>query len=113
MQWRLAVVEGLVKGGDNLVCASHMRMGSCKTTHPITKLSPSIEISNLDEMNSQKSSDDTTECVRDPQPTINEPSAISDPLAATMYIERLPPITEYYEIHNHVRPGPEEDVGND
>ena len=57
-----------------------------KTTHPITKLYP-LEVSNLDKMNS----DDTTECVQDPQPTTDEPNAKSDPLAATVYIERLPP----------------------
>ena len=28
MQWKLALVEGLTKGGDNLVCAAHIRIGS-------------------------------------------------------------------------------------
>ena len=53
MQWRLAIVEELIKGGDNLIRAAHIRMGTYKTTRPITKLYP-LEVSNPDEMNSQK-----------------------------------------------------------
>ena len=57
MQWRLAIVEELIKGGDTLVCATHIRMGTYKTIRPITKLYP-LEVSNPDEMNSQKASDE-------------------------------------------------------
>ena len=77
MQWRLAVVERLVKGGDSLVRAAHIRMGSYKTTRPITKLYP-LEVSDPDEMNSQNSSDNTTEGVQDPQPITDEPNAKLD-----------------------------------
>ena len=40
MQWKLALVEGLIRGGDNLVRAAHVRIGNYKTTRPIVKLYP-------------------------------------------------------------------------
>lgn len=65
MQWRLAIVEELIKGGDNLVRAAHIRMGTYKTTHPITKLYP-LEVSSSGEMNSQKASDEPNDRVDPP-----------------------------------------------
>ena len=62
IQWRLAIVEELIKGRDNLICAAHIRMSTYKTTRPITKLYP-LEVSNPDEMNSQKASEEPNDRV--------------------------------------------------
>ena len=35
LQWRLAVVERLISGKDNLIRAAHIRMGTYRTTRPI------------------------------------------------------------------------------
>ena len=59
MQWKLALSEGLIKGGDNLVRAAHIRIGSYRTTRPIVKLYP-LEVSDPDRVNPQESSDVVT-----------------------------------------------------
>ena len=46
MQWRLAVVERLILGRDNLIRAAHIRMGTYRTTRPIVKLYP-LEVSSV------------------------------------------------------------------
>ena len=38
MQWKLAVVEDLIKGNDGLVWAAHIKTANCRTTRPIVKL---------------------------------------------------------------------------
>ena len=79
MQWKLALVEGLIKGGDNLVCAAHIRIGSYRTTRPIVKLYP-LEVSDPDGVNPQESSDVvTTNGTRDSQPTVDGTSVELDP----------------------------------
>ena len=79
MQWKLALVEGLIKGGDNLVRAAHIRIGSYRTTRPIVKLYP-LEVSDPDGVNPQESSDVvTTEGTRDSQPTVDRTSVKLDP----------------------------------
>ena len=60
MQWRLAVVEGLIKGGDNLTRAAHIRMGNYKTTRPIVKLYP-LEVSDPHQTSSQGSSNNNSQ----------------------------------------------------
>jgi len=52
MQWRLAVVEELIKEAGNLICAVHIRIGNYKTIIPIIKL-VSLKVLNLHEINSQ------------------------------------------------------------
>ena len=44
VQWKLAVVEDLIEGGDGMVRAAHIRMDKLKTTRPIVKLY-SLEVS--------------------------------------------------------------------
>ena len=78
MQWKLAVVEGLIKGGDNLVRAAHIRIGSYRTTCPIVKLYP-LEVSDPDGVNPQESSDAvSTNGTRDSQSTVGGTSAELD-----------------------------------
>ena len=41
LQWRLAIVEDLIKGNDGQVQAAHIRTSSHKTTtQPVAKLYP-------------------------------------------------------------------------
>ena len=40
LNWRLGVVEGLIKGGDNAVRAVHLRTSEGRTSRPVTKLYP-------------------------------------------------------------------------
>jgi len=44
LQWRLAIIEELIRGRDDLIRAAHIRMGTYKTTRPIVKLYP-LEVS--------------------------------------------------------------------
>ena len=44
LQWKLAVVEDLIKGNDGLIRAAHIRTDNVKTTRPIVKLYP-LEVS--------------------------------------------------------------------
>ena len=84
MQWKLALVEGLIRGGDSLVRATHIRIGSYRTTRPIVKLHP-LEVSDPDGVNPQESSDVvTTEGTRDSQPTVDRTSVKLDPLLANV-----------------------------
>ena len=53
-QQRLAIVEELIKGRDNLIRAAHVRMNNYRTTRPIVKLYP-LEVSHS---TSEESSDD-------------------------------------------------------
>ena len=39
-QWRLAIVEKLIKGNDDQVRAAHIRMSTHSTTRPVAKLYP-------------------------------------------------------------------------
>ena len=48
-QWRLAVVETLITGNDNLVRAANIRMGTYRTSRPIVKLYP-LEVSSEDDI---------------------------------------------------------------
>ena len=45
IQWRLAIVEKLVTGNDDLIRAAHIRMENYRTTRPIVKLYP-LEVRN-------------------------------------------------------------------
>ena len=79
MQWKLALVEGLIKGGDNLVRAAHIRIGSYRETRHIVKLY-SLEVSEPDGVNPQVSSDVvTTNGTRDSHPTVDGTSVELDP----------------------------------
>ena len=40
LQWRLAIVEDLIKGKDNQIHATHIRTSNHKTTEPVAKLYP-------------------------------------------------------------------------
>ena len=53
----LVVVEELIKGKDNLVHASHIRMGNYRTIHPIVKLYP-LEVYNPDDNTSMETPDE-------------------------------------------------------
>ena len=54
MQWKLALVDELIKGGDDLVRAAHIRIGRYRTTRPIVKLYP-LEVSSSDGMHPERS----------------------------------------------------------
>jgi len=56
MRWKLALVEGLIKGRDDLVRAAHIKMGNYRTTRPIVKLYP-LEVGNPDAVNPSRYSD--------------------------------------------------------
>lgn len=58
VQWKLAVVEGLIEGRDGMVRAAHIRMDKLKTTRPIVKLYP-LEVSD-DEVIDQSPTHPTT-----------------------------------------------------
>ena len=76
MQWKLALVDELIKGGDDLVRAAHIRIGRYRTTRPIVKLYP-LEVSSSDGMHPERSQiviHDT----RDSQLRMNGTSAKSD-----------------------------------
>ena len=71
MQWKLALVEGLIKGRDDLVRAAHIKMGNYRTTRPIVKLYP-LEVCNPDAVNPPGHSDSVTNETRNSQSTIDE-----------------------------------------
>ena len=48
LQWKLAVVEDLIKGNDGLIRAAHIRTDNVKTTRPIVKLYP-LEVNEGDD----------------------------------------------------------------
>lgn len=78
MQWKLALVEGLIKGGDNLVRAAHIQIGNYKTTRPIVKLYP-LEVSSPDGLTPQRSSNVAAiDGAKDSQSTVDETSVESD-----------------------------------
>ena len=54
MQWKLALVDELIKGGDDLVRAAHIQIGRYRTTRPIVKLYP-LEVSSSDGMHPERS----------------------------------------------------------
>jgi len=70
MQWRLTIVEELIKGRDNLIHAAHVRMNNYRTTHPIVKLYP-LEVSHP---TSEESSDDSNgpQDLQDSRETVRE-----------------------------------------
>jgi len=59
MQWKLALVEGLMKGRDDLVRAAHIKIGNYRTIRPIVKLYP-LEVCNPDAANPPRPSDAVT-----------------------------------------------------
>ena len=77
MQWKLPLVEELIKGRDDLVHAAHIRIGKHRTTHPIVKLYP-LEVSSSDGMHSQRFSNIATNDTRDSQSTVDEASVKPD-----------------------------------
>ena len=75
IQWRLAVIEKLITGRDNLVRAAHIRMGNYKTIRSIVKLYP-LEVRSEDEGNLH-TTDDNVQHLQDPQPTSDDTSTTS------------------------------------
>ena len=63
VNWRYAVIEGVIRGNDGLIRAANIRMSTGKTTRPITKLYP-LEVTSTSESHSViadiDSSDDST-----------------------------------------------------
>ena len=113
MQWRLAVVEGLIKGGDNLTRAAHIRIGNYRTTRPIVKLYL-LEVSNPDEPNSQRASNNATDDSQDSRSAKDKPSVKSDAPSSERVQRKaaskaLKKISEWTTLLR----GPPEDVGND
>ena len=114
MQWKLAVVEGLIKGGDNLTRAAHIRIGSYQTTCPtIIKLYP-LEVSSPDEPNSQKASNNATDDSQDSRSAKDKssvrsgaPSSQRTPRKAAS--KAMKKIAEWTTLSRD----PPEDVGND
>ena len=113
IQWKLAVVEGLIKGGDNLTRAAHIRIGSYQTTRPIFKLYP-LEVSSPDEPNSQRASNNATDDSQDSRSAKDKssvrsgaPSRQRTPRKAAS--KALKKIAEWTTLSR----GPPEDVGND
>ena len=47
LQWKLAIIEDLIKGNDGLVHAAHIRTDNCRTTRPIVELYP-LEVVDID-----------------------------------------------------------------
>ena len=113
MQWKLAVVEGLIKGGDNLTRAAHIGIGSYQTTRPIVKLHP-LEVSSPDEPNSQRTSNNATDDSQDSRSAKDKssvrsgaPSGQRTPRKAAS--KALKKIAEWITLSR----GPPEDIGND
>ena len=74
MQWRIAVVEKLITGKDNLARAAHIRIETYKTTHPIVKLYP-LEVSSEDDVSqavTDNTSDESTQHMKDTQAPSND-----------------------------------------
>jgi len=63
MQWKLALVEGLIKGRDDLARAAHIKIGNYRTTRPIVKLY-SLEACNPDAVNPSRHFDAVTDDTR-------------------------------------------------
>ena len=82
LQWRLAVVEDIIKGRDNLVRAAHIRMGNYKTTRPIVKLYP-LEVTTTLDADSPMISDDTSQRLEDSRSASTQPDgsppSVDDP----------------------------------
>ena len=76
LQWRLAIVEELIRGRDNLVRTAHIRMGNYRTTRPIVKLYP-LEVSYSDDNTSQETPDDNTQCICDSDLPMDDSSTSS------------------------------------
>ena len=89
MQWKLALVEGLIKGRDDLTRAAHIKMGNYRTTRPIVKLYP-LEVCDPDAVTPSRHSDAVTDETRSSQAVIDGKSVDSDPLLANVLEERLP-----------------------
>ena len=60
VDWRLAVIEELIPGGDGLIRAANTRTSTGKTNIPITKLYPLEVNANLDTTVPNTESDDPT-----------------------------------------------------
>ena len=56
IQWKLAVVEGLIHGGDDLVRAANIRTSTGRTNRPIVRLIP-LEVSTQDNKDCPDTSD--------------------------------------------------------
>jgi len=77
MQWKLALVEGLIKGRDDLARTAHIKMGNYRTTRPIVKLYP-LEVCNPDAVNPSRHSDAVTDETRSSQAMFDGKSIDSD-----------------------------------
>ena len=51
VNWRYAVIEGVIRGNDGLIRAANIRTSTGKTTRPITKLYP-LEVTSTSESHS-------------------------------------------------------------
>ena len=60
LQWKLAIIEDLIKGNDGLVLAAHIRTENCRTTKPIVKLYP-LEVANSDDQSPVDSTEQQTD----------------------------------------------------
>ena len=110
MQWRLAVVEKLITGKDNLVRAAHIRMGTYKTTRPIVKLYP-LEVSSEDDISqavTDNTSDESTQHMKDNQAPSNNTTSSGTRPRRNAAAKALQKISKWATILGRAP----EDVGN-
>ena len=108
VNWKYAVIEGVIRGNDGLIRAANIRTSTGKTTRPITKLYP-LEVTSISESmtaDDDYSADSARESVPpSSQADTEQPSARSMRRAATRARER---VSEWSSILR----APPEDVAN-
>ena len=110
VNWKHAVIEGVIRGNDGLIRAANIRTSTGKTTRPITKLYP-LEVTSINESDSMTSDVDSSgDLTRDSDPPFShsnteQPSVKSMRKAAVKARER---VSEWTSILR----APPEDVAN-
>ena len=110
VNWKYAVIEGVIRGNDGLIRAVNIRTSTGKTTRPITKLYP-LEVTSINESDSMTSDVDSSgDLTRDSVPPFShsnteQPSVKSMRKAAVKARER---VSEWTSILR----APPEDVAN-
>lgn len=116
LQWKLAIVENLIKGNDGLVRAAHVRTENHRTTRPIIKLYPlevssgSYEEPDQDTLNDAESSRDS---IVGYDPVAND--TLTDQVTPSRLCEKRKATTEALRRMSewtNVLLGPPEDVKN-
>jgi len=78
LDWRLAVVEKLIVGGDGLIRAANIRTSTGRTNRPIVKLYP-LEVNSCSEVMSLQSSHLLDDCpTQSSQPDSNSPDVVAN-----------------------------------